>query len=216
MTTDARAASVYSIADDLRTALDTRYPDADELRPMTLAAINRLDAVIETGTESEIRKETARGLDVLEALDRLEENKREAKVEGLRPMIVNLTDDALDSILSPDNPVRRDSSDFARYVLIAASREREERRAEQERSAAKREAYDRAAGMLRSGLRESEDGTSQTQWAVFQGSVSNEDALDHLGWAAHYRGPGQWFSRRPRVQRRGSRVLVTQEAGLDI
>ena len=217
MTTYARTSDLLSRADEIRTRLDESYPDADELRPMTLAAINRLDAVIETGTDGEIRKETARGLDVLEALDRLEENKREAKIEAVRPMIVNLTDDVLDSILALDSPVRRDGSDFARYVLIAASRERAERRAERERLAAKELRAEREAGLVRKGARYFKGGEeSGIKWAVFPGDKDIQEALSFLGWTARHGGAGMPYIEAPTTRKRGSRLLITQWFGWDI
>ena len=63
------------------------------------------------------------------------------------------------------------------------------------------------------------DGESWTNWWVFPATKTDEEiekAMDDLGVGGHYNGAGQSFAHDYSYYRRGSRVLVSQDGGLDI
>ena len=73
------------------------------------------------------------------------------------------------------------------------------------------------AGVTRSGG--GGDGESWTQWWVFPATMTDnevEKAMADLGVGGHYNGAGQSFAHDYSYYRKGSRVLVEQNGGLDV
>ena len=63
------------------------------------------------------------------------------------------------------------------------------------------------------------DGESWTNWWVFPATKTDDEiekAMADLGVGGHYNGAGQSFAHDYSYYRRGSRVLVSQDGGLDI
>ncbi len=59
-------------------------------------------------------------------------------------------------------------------------------------------------------------GSSGIQWALFPASVTDDEALEELGWESYSSGAGGSFGWSPTVRRTGTRLLVSQHVGLDV
>lgn len=144
---------------------------------------------------------------------------REQMLTTARLIAETMPDDTLAFVLSYDGPMAQGENDVTRAIL-AASREEAEKRAREKVDREERErAYWRSLGVTRHGIRyEKGDGAAGwTGWAVFPASVSDDEAVERLGWESYRASvPGGSYAHPAYVRRSRSRVLVTQDGGLDI